>query len=252
MKALENKVALITGAASGMGKAMAELFAAEGAKLILSDLNQPGIDALALEISGKGGTVVGVAGNVANEADVKKMIDAAIQQFGRLDILVNNAGVLDDFLPVAEVTNDVWSRVMSVNVDGPLFACRLAVPIMLKQGSGNIINISSVGGFTGARAGVAYTTSKHALIGMTRNIAYHYGDKGIRCNTIAPGAVNTNIGAGMNPNQLGYAKLSLGMNTNIRAGEPNEIAEVALFLAGGKSSLINGAVIVADAGWTVY
>lgn len=253
MKATENKIAVITGAASGMGKAMAELFAANGMKLVLSDVNADGLAAVVKSITATGATALGVPGSVADENIVKQLLDTAVQQFGRLDVLVNNAGVLDDFLPVGEVTNAVWERVMSINVNGPMYATRLAVPQMLKQGGGSIINIASVGGLNGSRAGVAYTTSKHALIGMTKNVAFQYGDKGIRCNAIAPGAVNTNIGADVKqPSALGYAKLSLGMGTSIRAGEPKEIAEIALFLASGNSSLLNGAVIVADAGWTAY
>lgn len=252
MKSLENKTALITGAASGMGKAMANLFAAEGAPLVLTDINAAALDEVVKNIRAAGGKVTGVAGNVGLEADVQQMIRAAETEYGGLDILVNNAGVLDDFLPVAEVSNGVWEKVMSVNLNGPMYACRLAVPLMLKKGAGTIVNIASVGGLHGSRAGVAYTASKHALIGLTRNVAFHYGDKGIRCNAIAPGAVTTNIAAGMQPSALGYAKLSLGLSTNIRAGEPAEIAEVALFLCGARSSFINGAVIVADGGWTAY
>lgn len=252
MRELDTKVAIITGAGSGMGKAIAELFSLEGAKLVLVDVNADRLNAVVKSINDKGGSAVAVIANVAKEDEVSGMISVAITNFGRLDVLINNAGVLDDFMPAGEVTNAVWERVMGVNVNGPMYACRLAISQMLKQGSGVIINISSIGGFCGARAGVAYTTSKHALIGMTKNIAYHYGDKGIRCNTIAPGGVNTNIGEGMKPNELGYAKLSLGMNTNIRMGEPKEIAEIALFLASNRSSLMNGAVVVADAGWTAY
>lgn len=252
MKELDAKVAVITGAGSGMGKAIAELFSHEGAKLVLADVNTERLNSVVKSITDTGGTAVAVIANVLLEDDVNKMIGSAISNFGRIDVLVNNAGVLDDFLPAGEVTNAVWDRVMGINVNGPLYACRLAIPLMLKQGNGVIINVSSVGGFCGARAGVSYTTSKHALIGMTKNIAYHYADKGIRCNTIAPGGVKTNIGEGMKPNELGYAKLSLGMNTNIRMGEPKEIAEIALFLASNRSSLMNGAVVVADAGWTAY
>lgn len=252
MKTLENKVAIITGAASGMGKAMAELFAAEGAKVIVSDINETAVNDVVNSIREKKGIVMGITSDVSKENDVKKMIDLAVAEFGGLDILVNNAGVLDNFMPVAEIDNATWEKVIAVNLNGPFYACRLAIPIMLKKGKGVIINISSIGGLNGSRAGVAYTTSKHALIGLTKNVGFMYADKGIRCNAIAPGGVNTNIGQGMQPNELGYAKLSLGLATNVRAGEPNEIAEIALFLASDKSSLINGTVIVADAGWTAY
>jgi len=252
MNLLENKTALITGAASGMGKAIAQLFASEGAKLLLADVNADGLNAIVAAINKTGATAIGFAGDISKEDEVEKMFQTALLHFRGVDILVNNAGVLDNFMPVAEISTSLWNKVMGINLNGPFYTCRLAVPSMLKQGGGSIINISSVGGFCGARAGAAYTSSKHALIGLTKNIAYYYGDKGIRCNAIAPGGVNTNIGAGMQPNELGYAKLSLGMQTNIRIGEPSEIAEVALFLASNKSGLINGSVIVADAGWTSY
>ncbi|HEU4716621.1 MAG TPA: SDR family oxidoreductase [Bacteroidia bacterium] len=252
MKTLENRTAVITGAASGMGKAMAELFASEGANVIAADRDEKDLAEVVKMIREKKGNVTAVVCDVTKESDVKNMIDKAVETYGGLDILVNNAGVLDDFMPVAEVSDDVWKRVMDVNLNGPFYACRLAVPVMLKKGKGSIINVASVGGLFGARAGVAYTTSKHAVIGLTKNVGYMYGDKGIRCNAIAPGGVNTNIGKGMNPNPLGYAKLSLGMGTNIRMGEPSEIAELALFLASDKSSLVNGTVITADAGWTAY
>lgn len=252
MNELKNKVAIITGAASGMGKAIALLFASEGAKLVLADVSHDGMYDIVKEIHAHGDPVIGVHADIGNPEDVRKVIDKAMSEFGGIDIVVNNAGIMDDFVPVAEVSDELWEKVIHVNLYGPMYTCRLAVPVMLQRGGGSIINISSIGGLHGARAGAAYTSSKHAVIGLTKNIAYHYGDKNIRCNAIAPGGVNTNIGVGMKPNELGFAKISLGLNTNIRMGEPNEIAQVALFLAGQKSSLLNGAVVVADAGWTAY
>lgn len=251
-KQLENKVAIITGAGSGMGRAMALLFASEGAKVIVSDVNTARVDKVVKEIVSKGGTATGIITNVANEEDVKKMISAAINDYGALDILVNNAGVMDDFSPVAEVSNELWSKVIGVNLNGPFYACRLAIPQMLKQGKGVIINVSSIGGLNGARAGAAYTSSKHALIGLTKNIGYMYSAKEIRCNAIAPGGVNTNIMDGVIPNKAGLEIISKGMATNTRMGEASEIAELALFLASDKSSNVTGAVIVADGGWTAY
>jgi len=252
MNLLKNKTAIITGAGSGMGKSMAILFASEGANVLATDVRDERLADLEKEISSKGNTISVLKTDVSKEEDVKKMIEAANNKYGSVDILVNNAGVLDDFMPVAEASTELWNRVMGVNINGPFFACRAAVPIMLKQGKGIIINIASIGGFCGSRAGAAYTTSKHALIGLTRNIGFMYAQKGIRCNAIAPGAVNTSIGENMHPNTFGYEKLSLGLQTNPRSAEPGEIAEVALFLASDKSSFINGSVITADGGWTAY
>lgn len=252
MNTLINKVAVITGAASGMGKAMALLFAAEGAKVVATDTNQEGVNQLIEEIRGKQHAVVGVTADVSNPEDVQRIMDTAIHEFGRIDILVNNAGVMDDFMPVAEVSDQLWNRVLGINLNGPFYLCRLAVPLMLKQGGGNILNISSIGGLNGARAGAAYTASKHALIGLTKNIAFYYGDQSIRCNTIAPGGVKTNIGKDMKPNKLGFEKLNKGIAASIRFAEADEIARTALFLVSGESSFINGATIVADGGWTAY
>jgi NAD(P)-dependent dehydrogenase (short-subunit alcohol dehydrogenase family) len=252
MGKLDNKTAIITGAASGMGKAMAQLFAKEGANVVVADLNKSEIDEVVESIIKNGGKAIGVVCNVMNESEIKNLIDAALKQYNSLDVLVNNAGVMDDFVPVDQVTNDLWNRVMGINVNGPFYACRLALPIMLKQGSGAIVNIASVGGLQGSRAGLVYTTSKHALVGLTKNIGFTYAQKGIRCNAIAPGGVNTNIGKNMKPNPFGYERCTSGAGSMPRMGEAEEIAKTALFLACNESSFVNGTVVTADGGWTAY
>jgi len=252
MKKLDNKTAILTGAASGMGKAIALVFAQEGANVIVADLKQNEIDEVVQMISAAGGKATGVVCDVANEAEVNALIAAAVKIYNSVDVLVNNAGVMDDFVPVDKVSNDLWNRVMSVNVNGPFYACRLAIPIMLKQGSGVIINISSVGGLYGTRAGVSYTASKHAIVGLTKNIGFTYSQKGIRCNAIAPGGVNTNIGKNMKPDQFGYERCTSGAGSMPRMGEADEIARTALFLACADSSFLNGTVVTADGGWTAY
>ena len=255
MKKLENRVSIITGAGSGMGKAIALLFAAEGSKVVASDINQERLDLLEKEIKESGGTVQTVLANVAKEEDIENMIKVATSSFGTLDILVNNAGIMDHFAPVGEVDNSMWEKVMAVNVDGPFKAMRSALKIFLAKGSGNIINIASLGGLNGARAGAAYTTSKHALIGLTKNTGYMYAKSGIRCNAIAPGAVNTNIGDTIDFSKLTplvNERIMPGMALNPRTGDPAEIAKVALFLASDDSSFVNGAVLVTDGGWSAY
>jgi NAD(P)-dependent dehydrogenase (short-subunit alcohol dehydrogenase family) len=252
MGKLTNKTAIVTGAASGMGKAIAELFAQEGANVVVADLKQSEIDIVTNNITKNGGKAFGVVCNVSNENEIKSLMDAAVNKFKTVDILVNNAGIMDDFVPVDQVTNDLWNRVMSVNINGPFYTCRLAVQIMLKQGGGNIINVSSIGGLHGSRAGATYSASKHALIGLTKNIGFMYAQKGIRCNAIAPGGVNTNIGKDMKPNAFGYERCVSGGANMPRMGEASEIATAALFLASSDSSLVNGTVITADAGWTAY
>lgn len=252
MKKLENKVAIVTGAASGMGKAMALLFAREGAKVIVTDLNAADAEEVADLIRHNGGHALGLKCDVSDEEQVKRMVQAAIHEFGRVDILVNNAGIMDDFTPLDKVSDKLWEKVMAVNVNGPFYASRLAITQMLEQGKGIIINIASVGGVAGSRAGLAYTTSKHALIGMSKNIGFMYAKKGIRCNVIAPGGVNTNIMKDAHPDPEGAALCSSGAGSMPRMGESEEIAKIALFLASEDSSFINGEVIVADGGWLAY
>jgi len=240
---LSDKVAVITGAAKGIGRATAETFLREGALVVAADLGPA-------EGLGPGDRVSTVVGNVASREGAERIVHAAIERFGRVDVLVNNAGILDAFLPVGELTDEVWERVLAVNLSGPMYTSRAALPAMLERRSGVIINVSSVGGLFGARAGAAYTASKHGLIGLTRNIAATYARDGIRCVAVCPGGVNTGIGLGGGPSERGYAALKGTLATSIRLAEPAEMASLLLFLASDDSSALNGAVIVADGGWT--
>jgi NAD(P)-dependent dehydrogenase (short-subunit alcohol dehydrogenase family) len=250
---LQNKVAVVTGAASGMGKEIALLFAAEGAKVVVSDLNVEGAGKVVEEITAKGGTAVAVASNVAKEEDVQNLIDSAVNEYGTLDILINNAGIMDNFVPVGDLTDELWERVFAVNTTGPMRTIRKSLPIFLEKESGVIVNIASAGGLFGSRAGAAYTAAKHAVVGLTKNVGFQYSVKGIRCNAIAPGGVATNIGTSINaPNEFGMGRAMAGMGINPRTGTPEEIAKVALFLASDDSSFVNGTVVTADAGWTAY
>ncbi|HHY21984.1 MAG TPA: SDR family oxidoreductase [Bacilli bacterium] len=250
---LQNRVAVVTGAASGMGRAIAILFALEGAKVVVSDLNLDSANETVAEIKANGGIATAVVANVAKEEDIQNLIDTAVKTYGTLDILVNNAGIMDNFVPAAEITDELWEKVFAINTTGVMRGIRKALPIMIEKGSGVIINIASVGGLYGSRAGATYTAAKHAVVGLTKNVGFQYANQGIRCNAIAPGGVNTNIGTTMNaPNEFGMGRAMIGTSSNPRSGEPEEIAKVALFLASDDSSFVNGAVITADAGWTAY
>ncbi|WP_214740643.1 glucose 1-dehydrogenase [Exiguobacterium sp. s48] len=248
---LAGKTVIVTGAGSGMGRAIAKLFAKEGAQVVAFDLNDETIQAVVEEIKTGGGHVVGVTGNVTNQTDIDKLVDAANDTFGSVDILVNNAGIMDNFLTVGEVTDEVWERVLAVNLTGPMKLARAAIQVMEKQDQGGvIINNASVGGLFGTRGGAAYVASKHGLIGLTKNIAATYGTLGkIRANAIAPGGVNTNIGATITaPSELGMRAIQGAGEAPM--GEPEQIANVALFLASDDSSFVNGDVLKADGGWT--
>lgn len=252
METLKNKVALVTGAGSGIGKAIAQLYAAEGATVILTDINQANIEAVMAQINTNGGNASCFPADVSNENHVIALMEYVAQKFKILDILVNNAGVMDSFMPLDEVNNALWNKVIGINLNGPFYTCRLAIKLFLKNQTGVIINIASIGGLCGGRAGAAYTAAKHGLIGLTKSVGYQYAKKGIRCNAIAPGAVATNIVLGMETNPFGFDRMDAGAGNNPRTADPQEIAGVALFLASDQSSFINGSVVVADGGWTAY
>jgi len=250
---LQGKTAIVTGAASGMGKAIAELYASEGAKVVVSDINLEGAQAVVNGIKEKGGEAVAVQTNVASEEDVKRLFDETKQAFGKLDIVVNNAGIMDGMEPVGDVSDERWEKVFAVNTTAVMRSMRLAVALFLEQGHGTIVNNISAGGLFGARAGAAYTASKHAVVGLTKNTGFMYAANNIRCNGIAPGAVITNISSSMtNINHFGASRQQLGMAINPRAGQPEEIAQLALFLGSDESSFVNGQVIAIDGGWTAY
>jgi NAD(P)-dependent dehydrogenase (short-subunit alcohol dehydrogenase family) len=250
---LEGKVAVITGAAAGMGLAIATRFAAEGASVVAGDWNAERLDVAVAAIQATGGSIVGAQGNIADRATAEGLVNLAIETQGRIDVLCNNAGVMDYMQGVGELDDEVWRRVLGINLDGPMYTSRRAVQQMRQQGFGSIINIASIGGLQGGAAGAAYTVSKHAMIGLTRNTAWMYAKEGIRCNAICPGATATNIGETMPPERLdpfGSARAGAYAALIPATLEPKDIADLALFLASDESRYINGAAITADAGWT--
>lgn len=250
---LEGKVAVITGAASGMGRAMAKLFAAEGAKVVGADWHAESLEEVVAEVRAAGGEMTGVQGNVSVREDCERLIDTAVSTYGGLDVLCNNAGVMDLFQGVAHLEDDLWRRVMGINVDGPMFLSRKAVPLMIERGGGSIVNTASAAGGGGGAAGAAYTVSKHALVGLTRSTAYTYALQGIRCNAMACGAVETNIMQSVDPTKLdmeGAARYQAYQKLAPAYLKPEEVASLALFLASDESKHLNGAIIPIDGGWT--
>lgn len=248
---LKNKTVIVTGAASGMGKAMAELFAKEGAYVVVVDLNESGVLKTVETILSSGGIATGIHIDLGEPHAAEKILEATLQAYGRVDVLVNNAGIMDNFKTVGEVTDEYWEKILTINLTAPFRLARAVIKTMEKQDKGGvIINNASVGGLFGARGGAAYVTSKHGLIGLTKNIAATYGFMGkIRANAIAPGGVNTNIGSTItDPSPVGLKTIN-GLG-EVPMGEPEQIAQLALFLAEDGSGFINGAVITADGGWT--
>ena len=242
-------VALVTGAGSGIGRAVAERLAAAGHHVVVADVNDAGAAETVAGITYVGGSAEAVHLDVSSSAAVDAAIDSLLAAHGHLDVVVNNAGVLDNMGPIHETADAEWQRVLGVNLTGPFNVSRRAVPALIAS-RGNIVNIASIAGLTGGRAGTAYTVSKHGLVGLTKSIASMYAADGIRCNAVCPGGVATNIAASSSGiSETGYARLGVALGTAVRTGEPAEIAEVVAFLASPAASLVNGAVVVADAGW---
>ena len=245
------KVAIVTGAGSGIGLATAVRLAREGATIVASDINAAGLDEAQRLIAAAGAEATGVLADIGLQADVDRLVDEAVRLHGRVDILVNNAGINDNFLPAHAVDDVTWDRVMTVNVRGPLMLCRRVLPGMVERRAGAIINVASVGGLRGGTSGVAYTSSKHALVGLSRSIAWYYATDGIRCNAVCPGGVQTNIGTTSAPREpVHLERLGPIHAAGRRMAEPDEVATLISWLASDEASNVNGAVIPVDAGWS--
>lgn len=252
---LKGKVALVTGASSGMGRAIAHLFAKEGAQVYGAARRIERLEELAEETKDFEGRIIPYQIDLMDRQATLDMVDFVKKDAGKLDILVNNAGIMDDFSPVGDVSDQMLRRVFELNVFTLFNTTGKAVKIFEEQGGGVIVNIASLSGLYGARAGAVYTAAKHAVVGLTKNTAFMYADRNIRINAIGPGGVDTEIAQSefmKNINMEGMNRITPMMAGNPRTGSPQEIAHIALFLASDDSSFVNGQVLIADAGWTAY
>lgn len=246
----EGKSIVVTGASSGMGRRIALDFAAEGATVVAVARRKERLEQLAQESEGLAGKILAYPGDISSQEVNEGMIDFAVQQCGKIDVLVNNAGIMDEFKPIGEVDNDQWEKVMKVNLEGPMYAMRKAVQVMCGQeNGGNIVNVASIGGVRGSRAGAAYTASKHALVGLTENTAFMYVGNKIRCNVVCPGGVETEVmDSQTNISQFGVARVMAGLDTSIPSGKPEDISSTVLFVASDDAKFMNGSTIVVDGG----
>ena len=246
---MKSKSVVVTGAASGIGKSIATRMLEEGARVVAADVQDDKLAELAAELSGKG-ELVTMRCNVANREEVEALIDRAVKEFGRLDALCNNAGILDRLTPIEDTEDDLWDRVMAVNLNGVFYGCRKAVKVMLAQGGGAIVNTGSLASLKGGKGGAAYTASKHGVLGLTRSIAYYYQRKNIRCNAVAPGMIATPISSAAGQPHEGGIKAAMKTGGSMpRPGMPNEVADVVVFLASDASAYVTGEIIKVDAGW---
>jgi NAD(P)-dependent dehydrogenase (short-subunit alcohol dehydrogenase family) len=249
MGKLDGKVAVITGAASGMGRASAIRFAKEGAAVVVTDLNDEGGASTVAECKSGGGKAVFHRVDVSSEADIKGAVDRAVREFGRLDIIFNNAGLGGATGPLEKVTADNWDRTMAILLRAVFLGIKYSVPEMRKVGGGSIISTSSVGGLRGSGYLAAYCAAKAAVINLTQSAAIEYGHDHIRVNCICPGGVNTPlIYAGSKGGYEESEKNMARMQPIPRAGRPEDIANMALFLASEEAEWITGTAMVVDGG----
>ena len=251
MGRLDGKVALITGGASGMGTVAARVFASEGAKVVLSDVSDDLGEEVAARIRSGGGEATYVHADVAAEADAEAMVRGAVDTYGGLTILYNNAGVMLSADGSVDATEEsVWDTTLAINVKGVAHGCKFGIPAMIESGGGSIINVASFVAWMGAATSqTAYTASKGAVLAMTREIAVEYARKGVRCNALCPGPIDTPLLAELlsdpDRRQRRFVHIPMG-----RLGQAEELAKAALFLASDDSSYMTGASLIVDGGIT--
>lgn len=248
MGLLEKKVAFVSGGGSGIGRAVAEAYAREGAKVVLSDINVEHGEETVKMIKDSGGEAFFVKGDSSSASDNKHMVEVAVSKYGRLDIACNNAGMGGPAKPTGEYEPDAWDRVIALNLSGVFYACRYQLEQMEKNGGGSIVNIASIHGQVAAPNSPAYTASKHGVVGLTKNIAAEYALKNIRCNAVGPGYIETALlKDNMTQDLMDAVAAKAPMN---RLGTAEEVADLVVFLSSEKSSFTTGSYIIADGGYT--
>lgn len=247
MGILDNKVALVTGAGSGIGLAIAQSYAKEGAKVIVSDINDEHGNQAVEKIKSEGGEASFVKADTSDAEQVEALVKSTVEIYGKLDIACNNAGIGGEQKLTGDYGLDSWRKVLSVNLDGVFYGCKYQLEQMEKNGGGVIVNIASIHGTVAAPLSSAYTAAKHAVVGLTKNIGAEYGQKNIRCNSVGPAYIETPLldSASGDMKEALIAKHPMG-----RLGRSEEVAELVLFLSSEKSSFMTGGYYLVDGGYT--
>lgn len=250
MGRLENKVAIITGAANGMGAATASMFAKEGAKVVLTDLQEEKMQELVSVIKEKGGEAIAVKHNVASGADWDRVRDETLTAFGKIDVLINNAGITGDYTKSAELTDEEeWQKVIDINLKSVYLGVNRVIPIMKENGGGSIVNISSIAGLVGSGGPFSYTASKGGVRLLTKNVAFNYGPDHIRCNSIHPGTIKTPMSAPSLSIPAILDRMLQGIPLKY-VGEADDIAYACVYLASDESNYVTGAELAVDGGYS--
>jgi len=246
MKTLKDKVAIVTGGGSGIGRATSELFAKEGAKVVVSDIDEKKGNDVVAAITKAGGEAIFVKADTSSATDNENLVKKAVEKFGGLHIAVNNAGIGGPLGLTGDYPIDGWKKVIDINLSGVFYGMRYQIPAMLKSGGGSIVNLASILGNTGTKQSPAYVAAKHGVVGLTKAAALEYASQGVRVNSIGPGYIKTPLLDMLDDETM---KALVGLHPIGRLGEANEVAELALFLASPKSSFVTGGYYPVDGGY---
>lgn len=244
----KNKTALVTGAASGIGKSTAELYAKEGANVVLSDIDEKKGNAAVDEISRNGGNAVFVKADVSSHSDCKSMVEQTIKHFGRLDFACNNAGIGGEQNPIADYSIENWNKVIAINLSSVFYCMKYEIQAMLDTGGGAIVNMASILGNVSFENSAAYVSAKHGVVGLTKNAAVEYAKKNIRVNSVGPAFIRTPLIADLEEDKQTYEFL-VSLHPIGRLGKPEEVAELVIWLSSDKASFVTGSYYPVDGGY---